>query len=95
MRSLRCRIDVPISPVAVAAGFGVFATPLVGVEFVGRCVMGLVPWDHALGAGGFLRRVSRCGRHNATVRSSIACSPQCELRPHASSGIGSLHCASM
>jgi hypothetical protein len=35
MRSLRCRIGVAVSPVAVAAGFGVFATPLVGVELVG------------------------------------------------------------
>lgn len=67
MRSLRCRIGVAVSPVAVAAGFGVFATPLVGVEFVGRCVIGFVPWDHALGAGGFLRRVSKRGRHDCTV----------------------------
>lgn len=38
----------------LAEGFGAVATPLEGVGFVGRCVMGLVPWDHALGAGDFL-----------------------------------------
>lgn len=55
IRSLRCLIGVAVSPVVLAEGLGVFAAPLVGVEFDGRWVIGFAdPWDHALGAGGFL-----------------------------------------
>jgi hypothetical protein len=46
---------VAVSRDRLAEGFGAVATPLEGVGFVGRCVMGLVPWDHALGAGDFLQ----------------------------------------
>lgn len=53
--SLRCRIGVAVSRDRLVVGFGVAATPLEGMGFVGRCVMGLVPWDHALGAGDFLQ----------------------------------------
>lgn len=56
MRSLRCRIGVAVSADVLAGGFGAGATPLVGVVLVERWVMGFVPCDHALGAGGFLDR---------------------------------------
>lgn len=60
MRSLRCLIGVAVSADTPAEGLGVFATPLVGVGFDGRWVMGFDdPCDQALGAGGFL--ATDCG----------------------------------
>lgn len=45
-----------VSAERLFGGLGVLATPLEGVEFDGRWVMGFEdPCDHALGAGGFLQ----------------------------------------
>lgn len=55
IRSLRCLIGVAVSLETLARGLGVPATPLEGVGFDGRWVIGFDdPCDHAFGAGGFL-----------------------------------------
>jgi hypothetical protein len=82
MRSLRCLIAETLSAeaaVELCGGLDKFTAPLGVGEWVGRWVMGLVPWVHADLAGGFLQ-VARSALRQVQVNRVVSKKEHCGMR---------------